>query len=101
MTLDAPGCPALDRIRCGDFFQLARAVAAAAEPHPTGASGMAKRDTSHRIPWTTQEVRELLAHSKARTPLTVIANKMKRTQAALRQRAGILGIGLGHRRPRR
>ena len=60
---------------------------------------MAQRGTSH-IPWTTHDVRELQAHSKARTPLTVIANKMKRTQAALRQRAGILGIGLGHRRPR-
>ena len=62
---------------------------------------MAQRDTSHRIPWTMQDVRQLQAHSKARTPLTVIANKMKRTEAALRQKAGILGIGLGHRRPRR
>ena len=61
---------------------------------------MAQRDTN-RIAWTTRDVRELQAHSKARTPLTVIANKMKRTEAALRQKAGILGIGLGHRRPRR
>ncbi|MGB6723457.1 MAG: hypothetical protein WBE72_21845 [Terracidiphilus sp.] len=61
---------------------------------------MAKRDTSHRIPWTTQEVRELLAHSKARTPLTVIAKKMKRTEWALRRKAAILGIGLGNHRAR-
>jgi hypothetical protein len=52
-------------------------------------------------PWTNEDVRDLKAHSKARTPLTVIANKMKRTEAALRRKAGILGIGLGHRRPRR
>jgi hypothetical protein len=43
-------------------------------------------------------VRELKPHSKARTPLTVIVKKMKRTEGALRRKAGILGIGLGHRR---
>jgi len=44
---------------------------------------------------------ELKAHSKARTPLPEIAKKMKRTEGALRRKAGILGIGLGHRRVRR
>jgi hypothetical protein len=43
-------------------------------------------------------VRELKTHSKARTSLPVIAKKMKRTESALRRKAGILGIGLGHRR---
>jgi hypothetical protein len=43
-------------------------------------------------------VRELKAHSKARTPLPEIAKKMKRTERALRRKAGILGIGLGHNR---
>ena len=62
---------------------------------------VAQKDIGHGAPWTNEEVRELKAHSKARTPLTVIANKMKRTEAALRRKAGILGIGLGHRRPRR
>ena len=38
--------------------------------------------------------------SEARTPLTVIAKRMTRTEVALRRKAGILGIGLGHRRPR-
>jgi hypothetical protein len=44
------------------------------------------------------DVRELKAHSKARTPLPEIAKKMKRTEKALRRKAGILGIGLGHNR---
>jgi hypothetical protein len=43
-------------------------------------------------------VRELKVHSKARTHLPEIAKKMKRTERALRRKAGILGIGLGHRR---
>jgi hypothetical protein len=51
-----------------------------------------------KIPWTNEDMRELKAHSKARTPLTVIAKKMKRTEGALRRKAGILGIALGYRR---
>jgi hypothetical protein len=43
-------------------------------------------------------LRALKAHSKARTPLAEIAKKIKRTERALRRKAGILGIGLGHRR---
>jgi hypothetical protein len=62
---------------------------------------MARKKTGHVIAWTKEDVRQLEAHSKAGTPLAVIANKMKRTEAALRRKAGILGIGLGHRRPRR
>jgi hypothetical protein len=53
-----------------------------------------------RIPWTNEDVRELKAHSEARTPLPEIAKKMKRTQEALRRKAAFLGIGLGHRRAR-
>jgi hypothetical protein len=59
---------------------------------------VAQKQTGHRTPWTNEEVRELRAHSQARTPLTVIAKKMKRTEGALRRKAAILGIGLGHRR---
>ena len=59
---------------------------------------MAQRKTTHKTPWTKEDVRELKAHSKARTPLPEIAEKMKRTERALRRKAGILGIGLGHRR---
>ena len=49
-------------------------------------------------PWTKEDVRELKAHSKARTPVASISKTMKRTVGALRRRAGILGIRLGHRR---
>jgi hypothetical protein len=59
---------------------------------------VARRKTAHKTPWTNEDVRELKAHSKARTPLSDIAKKMKRTERALRRKAGILGIGLGHRR---
>jgi hypothetical protein len=59
---------------------------------------MAQRMTAHGAPWTKEDVRELKAYSKARTPLPEIEKKMKRTERALRRKAGILGIGLGHRR---
>ena len=49
-------------------------------------------------PWTTEDVRTLGAHSKARTPVAKVSKVMKRTVGALRRRAGILGLGLGHRR---
>jgi hypothetical protein len=49
-------------------------------------------------PWTKEDVRALKAHSKARTPVAKVSKVMKRTVGALRRRAGILGLGLGHRR---
>jgi len=49
-------------------------------------------------PWTKEDVRTLKAHSKARTPVAKVSKVMKRTVGALRRRAGILGLGLGHRR---
>jgi hypothetical protein len=57
-----------------------------------------KQPTSHRSPWTKEDVKALKAHSKARTPVVQIAKAMKRTEGALRRKAGILGIGLGHDR---
>ena len=59
-----------------------------------------QKETGRRTPWTTEDIRKLKAYSKARTPLIEIANMMKRTEGALRRKAGILGIGLGHRRAR-
>ena len=59
---------------------------------------VAQKKTAHKTPWTKEDVRELKVLSKARTPLPEIAKKMKRTERALRRKAGILGIGLGHRR---
>ena len=56
--------------------------------------------SSRRVvkPWTREDVRTLKAHSKARTPVTKVSKVMKRTVGALRRRAGMLGVGLGHRR---
>jgi hypothetical protein len=59
---------------------------------------MEQKETGRRTPWTTGDVRNLEAYSKARTPLTEIAHNMKRTEGAVRRKAAALGIGLGHRR---
>ena len=48
--------------------------------------------------WSKDDVRDLKAHSKAKTPLARISREMKRTVRALQQQASKLGIGLGHRR---
>jgi hypothetical protein len=57
-----------------------------------------KKTTAHRSPWSKEDVKELKAHSKARTPVAKIAQAMKRTEGALGRKAGILGIGVGHDR---
>jgi hypothetical protein len=49
-------------------------------------------------PWTKEDVRDLKAHSKHRTPVAKVSKEMKRTIGALRRKAGIIGIGLGHQR---
>jgi hypothetical protein len=51
-----------------------------------------------RREYTKVEVKELRAHSKARTPVAKIAKLTKRSIGALRQKALTLGIGLGHQR---
>ena len=51
-----------------------------------------------RVRWTKTEDRDLRAHSKRKTPVMKISKEMKRTIAALRQRAFMLGVPLGHRR---
>ncbi|MCK1406048.1 hypothetical protein [Bradyrhizobium sp. 76] len=57
-----------------------------------------KRKTSTRREWTAADLRSLKAHSKSRTPVVKISKEMKRTTGALRQKALVLGIGLGHQR---
>ena len=57
-----------------------------------------KKAAAGRNPWTKDDVRELKAHSKARTPVVAVAKAMKRTEGAVRQKAKSIGIGLGHRR---
>ncbi len=49
-----------------------------------------------RREYTKGDVRELRAHSKARTPVAKIAKQMKRSVGSLRQKALALGIRLGH-----
>jgi hypothetical protein len=51
-----------------------------------------------RREFTKQDVKELRAHSKARTPVDKIAKLTKRTVGSLRQKALKLGLGLGHQR---
>ena len=57
----------------------------------------AKKKTVRRE-YTKDDVKELRAHSKARTPLAKIVKITKRSEGSLRQKALKLGIGLGHRR---
>ena len=59
---------------------------------------MPKRKAPVRRLWTKEDLRELKTHSKARTPVAQVAEAMKRTEAALRQKAKTIGIGLGHQR---
>jgi hypothetical protein len=51
-----------------------------------------------RREYTKADVKELRAHSKARTPIAKIVKLTKRTEGSLRQKALKLGIRLGHRR---
>jgi hypothetical protein len=59
---------------------------------------MAKRAARVIRAWSREDIRELRAHSKARTPVAKIAKAMKRTEGAVRQKAKTIPIGLGHRR---
>lgn len=59
---------------------------------------MAKKSKVVRREWTAADIKDLKAHSKARTPVAKIAKMTKRTEGALRQKAIVLGIGLGHQR---
>ena len=59
---------------------------------------MLKRKAATREPWTKEDLHELKAHSKARTPVAKVAKAMKRTEGAVRQKAKTIGISLGHRR---
>jgi hypothetical protein len=68
------------------------------DPYDRGMEPMPKKKTLVRNPWTKEDLRQLKAHSKTRTPAVEVAKAMKRTEAAVRQKAKTIGIGLGHRR---
>jgi hypothetical protein len=57
-----------------------------------------KTKRSVRREYTKADVKELRAHSKAKTPVSKIVKLTKRTEGSLRQKALKLGIKLGHRR---
>ena len=57
-----------------------------------------KTKRAKRREWTKEDVREIKAHSRARTPVAKMSDLMKRTVGALRQKALDLGLPLGHRR---
>ncbi|WP_376708319.1 hypothetical protein [Bradyrhizobium cenepequi] len=61
-------------------------------------SKKAKTKKIVRREYTKADVKELRAHSKARTPVAAIAKVTKRTEGSLRQKARALGIPLGHQR---
>jgi hypothetical protein len=64
-----------------------------------GENQMAKKaKRTKRVAWTKEHVRELKAHSRAKTPVARISKVMKRTAGALRQKAMALGLPIGHRR---
>jgi hypothetical protein len=48
--------------------------------------------------WTKSNLAELRKYSKDKLPVANISKLMKRTPGALRQKARVLGIRLGHRR---
>ena len=62
------------------------------------AKNTAKAKKSVRREYTKADVKELRAHSKAKTPVVQIAKLAKRSVGSLRQKALKLGIRLGHRR---
>jgi hypothetical protein len=68
------------------------------DPSEGGVGVVPKKKTPVRNPWTKEDLRELKAHSKTRTPVVEVAKAMKRTEAAVRQKAKTIGVGLGHRR---
>lgn len=51
-----------------------------------------------RKEYTASDIKLLKAHSRARTPVSKLSKMMKRSEGSLRQKARVLGIGLGHQR---
>jgi hypothetical protein len=57
---------------------------------------MAKKTTKRRE-WTREDVRNLKAFARERTPARKIARTLKRTEGATRQKAFSLGVSLDSR----
>jgi hypothetical protein len=78
------------------FSQIEEAIVA--KKTTKTAKKTAKAKKSVRREYTKADVKELRAHSKAKTPVAKIVKLTKRTEGSLRQKALKLGIKLGHRR---
>lgn len=57
----------------------------------------AKKRVKRRVS-TKENLRELKAHSRSKTPVAKISKLTKRTKGVLRQKALHMGMSLGHRR---
>ncbi len=55
---------------------------------------MPKQPSNHRKEWTPPEVKQLKQLAKQNTPTRVVALKLKRTAAAVAQKASVEGISL-------
>ncbi|MFZ5735403.1 MAG: hypothetical protein ACOY6K_00790 [Pseudomonadota bacterium] len=76
----------------------AKKVATKAAAKTATKAKAAKKGKITRREYTKEDIKELKAHSKARTPVAEIARLTNRTVGSLRQKALKLGIGLGHQR---
>ena len=62
---------------------------------------IARKKRVVRRDWTRADVKELRQHSRDKTRVKTISRALKRTPGSLRQKARVLGIPLGHRRPKK
>lgn len=62
---------------------------------------MAKKATKKKLvrrEYTASDIKLLKSHSRAKTPVSKLSKMMKRSEGSLRQKARVLGLGLGHQR---
>ena len=64
------------------------------DPSEGGVEDMPKKKPTVHKPWTKEDLRQLKAHSKTRTPVVDVAKAMKRTEAAVRQKAKTISMVL-------
>jgi hypothetical protein len=75
--------------------------AAAGDQSEEQLMAIARRKRAVRRDWTRDEVKELKKHSKDKTRVKTVSRALKRSEGAVRQKAGALGIPLGHRRTKK
>jgi hypothetical protein len=93
------GLRVLEALGLGEVFRVVysgRCVRRAPQKRRPVVAKKAKKRV--RREYTKEDVKELRAHSRARTPVAKIAKLTRRTVGSLRQKAQKLGFGLGHQR---